>query len=205
MSASPRRVFIGWDKPILQQAARRLYDEVAGSGIWDLRQWLIVLPSSLAKRRLQEILAIQAEQSDCILYPPAIVTVGQLPENLYVAQFPFASDQVQILAWCRAFQRTDARRLEGILPLPPRGSVPEQWLELGWLLASVHRELASDQLNFTGVVQALGDHPEAARWDALAAVQSRYLEVLDSLELWDVQQRDWWRCRWANRKPIDRF
>lgn len=187
MTASPKRIFIGWTKPILQQAAERLFSEHAREGRWDLRRWLIVLPSSLAKRRLQELLALRAEESGCVLYPPEIVTVGQLPEHLYVAKFPFASDMVQVLAWCCALDQTDPNLLQRFLPLPPRSAAPEQWLELGKMLSSVHRELASDQLDFDGVVAALGQHPEAARWQALAAVQKKYLEVLDSLELWDVQ------------------
>ncbi len=187
MTASPKRTFIGWTKPILQEATERLFQEHAQAGVWDLRRWLIVLPSSLAKRRLQELLAIRADEAQCVLYPPEIVTVGHLPEHLYIAKFPFASDMVQILAWCEALQRTDAKRLEKVLPLPPRHQYPEQWLELGKMLSSVHRELASDRLDFAGVVKALGSHPEAARWRALAAVQEEYLRVLDSLKLWDVQ------------------
>ncbi|MGN6134130.1 MAG: hypothetical protein ACTHOU_06485, partial [Aureliella sp.] len=144
MTASPKRIFIGWTKPILQQAAERLFSEHAREGRWDLRRWLIVLPSSLAKRRLQELLALRAEESGCVLYPPEIVTVGQLPEHLYVAKFPFASDMVQVLAWCRALDQTDPNLLRRFLPLPPRSAAPEQWLELGKMLSSVHRELASD-------------------------------------------------------------
>ena len=187
MTTSPKRTFIGWTKPILQEATERLFKEHAQDGVWDLRRWLVVLPSSLAKRRLQELLAVRADEAQCVLYPPEIVTVGHLPEHLYVAKFPFASDMVQILAWCEAMQRTDAKRLEKVLPLPPRHQYPEQWLELGKMLSSVHRELASDRLDFAGVVKALGSHSEAARWDALSAVQVEYLRVLDSLNLWDVQ------------------
>ncbi len=55
------------------------------------------------------------------------------------------------------------------------------------MLSSVHRELASDCLDFAGVVKALGSHSEANRWSALSEVQQEYLRVLDSLKLWDVQ------------------
>lgn len=187
MTTSPKRTFIGWTNAILQAATERLFAQHAHEGTWDLRRWLIVLPSSLAARRLQELLALRAEQADCVLYPPEIVTVGKLPEHLYKAKFPFASDMVQVLAWCRALQQIDPQQLENVLPLPPRTGFAQQWLELGKMLSGVHRELASDQLDFKGVVRALGGHPEAARWRALAAVQQRYLDVLDSLELWDIQ------------------
>ncbi len=70
MTTSPKRTFIGWTKPILQSAAERLFKEHAHGGVWDLRRWLIVLPSSLAKRRLQELLAVQADEAHvCSIRP----------------------------------------------------------------------------------------------------------------------------------------
>ncbi len=187
MATSPKRTFIGWTKPILQRATERLFDEHARDGRWDLRQWLIVLPSSQAKRRLEELLALKADQTQVLLYPPEIVTVGHLPEHLYVAQFPFAGEMLQILAWCKALQESDPRQLENVLPLPPKNGFSQQWLELGKMLSGVHRELASDGLNFEGVIEVLGSHPEAKRWKALSEVQKRYLRVLDSQKLWDIQ------------------
>ncbi len=189
MTASPKRTFIGWSQPALQIATERLFEQHARDGRWDLRRWIIVLSSSLATRRLNELLALRAEQADCVLYPPEIVTVGHLPEYLYVAKFPFASDLVQVLAWCQALQQVDASGigLDKHVPLPPKNGYPEQWLELGKMLASVHRELASDRQNFRSVATLLEQHPEAARWTTLTAVQDQYLRLLDGLKLWDVQ------------------
>ncbi len=196
-----KRHFIGWDRPTLTHAVEELFRRYVDGDSWDMRELVIVLPSGLAKRRLQELLALRAmgeTQSDegpsshanggrKVMYPPQIVTVGQLPEELYVAKFPFASDLVQILTWMSALQQTKAELITRIVPQPPPQAATEQWLELGKMICGVHRELASDQMDFGSVVTALGNHPEAARWQAMAAVQENYLRQLDQLELWDIQ------------------
>ena len=182
----PKRVFLGWNSPVLQKSEEFLWETYASELTWDMRDLLIILPSSLAKRRLRERLALRAEAEKRILYPPKIETVGDLPEHLYNAKFPFASDFVQILAWCAAIRSLDPNRLRGVLPLPnsPAG---ENWLDLGKMLAGLHRELASDRLNFSDVVKTLGEHPESERWETLANIQQQYLATLDSLKLWDIQ------------------
>ena len=199
---SIRRRFIGWSEPTVVLAVEELFQRYVIGDAWDMRDVVIVLPSGLAKRRLQELLALRAmgaegtsnsmkatksESHRKVMYPPQIVTVGQLPEELYVAKFPFASDVVQVLTWVAALQKTEVDLLQRIVPQPPPLTASEQWLELGKLISNVHRELASDRLDFKSVAAALGDHPESLRWAALAKVQSNYLQQLDALELWDIQ------------------
>lgn len=188
-SAAPLfvREFIGWDVPILTQTTDLLFERYAVDGRWDMRDRVVVLPGSLARRRLAELMALKAEATQSTLYPPQVVTVGALPEQLYLAKFPFASDIVQHLAWLKVLQATPSKELAEILPVPPAKSLTVQWLELSKVLASMHRELASDRLNFRKVADALGGHPEQTRWLALAEIQGRYLAHLDSLELWDIQ------------------
>ena len=152
-----------------------------------MRALLIVLPSSLAMRRLSELLALKAEESGAILYPPKIVTVGALPETLYSAKLPFASDLVQQLAWMKVLRETKFEDLKHLVPIPPNEELTAQWLELGKVLAALHRELASDRLNFQNVAQSLGHHIERPRWDVLSDLQQRYLKTLDQLALWDIQ------------------
>ncbi len=191
-----RRRFIGWDEPTLVKAVDELYLRYVVGDSWDMRDVVIVLPSGLATRRLQELLALRAigvdshgtaKHARTLMYPPQIVTVGQLLEELYVAKFPFASDLVQVLTWMSALQKTKPELLQRIVPQPPLATASEQWLELGKLISTVHRELASDRLDFKAVAEALGSHPESPRWQALAAVQASYLQQLDELGLWDIQ------------------
>ncbi len=209
-----RRRFIGWDEPTVVTAVEELYHRFVDGDAWDMRNVVIVLPSGLAKRRLQELLALRAmgagnsektrkqktrgadetfavraltETGRKVMYPPQIVTGGQLPEELYVAKFPFASDLVQVLTWVSSLQKTDLELLQRIVPVPPPMTASEQWLELGKMISTVHRELASDRLDFKAVATSLGNHPEAPRWQAMARIQAKYLELLDALNLWDIQ------------------
>lgn len=184
------QIFLGWDTPILAATVDRLFAQYSdpSQATWELRDQIVVLPSSLAKRRLTELLALRAEQAGMVLYPPEIVTVGSLPERLYIAKFPFASQLVQHLAWMQALQETPVGELQDLVPAPPPKSMPLQWLELAKLLSKLHRELASDRLSFQHVATRLGKgHAEYPRWAVLAAIQTRYLHILDSLELWDIQ------------------
>ncbi len=183
----PKRRMLGWGQPVLESAVSQLLHSHAVNDTWDMRQLLIVLPGGLAGRRLGELLAMSAKSHGKLLYPPQIVTVGALPEQLYVAKFPFASELVQHLSWLKALQGSPLSELTQIIPAPPPKTAPQQWLELAKIFTGLHRELASDGLNFHQVVKTLGNHPETPRWEALAKIQSRYLATLDDLKLWDIQ------------------
>lgn len=200
IATSPTRRWLGWDEPILPRVVQRLRSEYAVGDMWDMRQVMIVLPGGLARRRLGELLAVAAKQHGLILYPPQIVTVGTLPEQLYVAKFPFASDLVQQLAWMKALQQTPTDELAQIVPLPPAKSSVQQWLELAKIFSGIHRELASDGLNFAQIVDSLGTHPERERWQALAGIQAGYLATLDAQQLWDIQTAR--LCALEFREPV---
>lgn len=183
----PERRWLGWDGPILPRVVESLRREYVVAETWDMRQVMIVLPGGLARRRLGELLAVAAKQHGLVLYPPQIVTVGTLPEQLYVAKFPFASELVQQLAWMKVLQEAPLSQLAHIVPVPPAKNSTQQWLELSKIFTGLHRELASDGLTFKQVVAAIGAHPERERWQALMEIQARYLATLDVQQLWDIQ------------------
>ncbi|HID21707.1 MAG TPA: hypothetical protein EYP14_04825, partial [Planctomycetaceae bacterium] len=89
---SIQRVFMGWSQPALEQAGCYLLDHSVDDAQADLRRVVAVVPGARAGRRLLEILVDLVEQRDVALFPPRIVTVGELPELLYVAKRPFADD-----------------------------------------------------------------------------------------------------------------
>ena len=68
----PSQCFLGWDAPILELVVERLLSEHRDGASWDLRKLTVVLPSSLAKRRLAELLSFRAEQDNVVLFPPNI-------------------------------------------------------------------------------------------------------------------------------------
>jgi hypothetical protein len=182
-----QRVFLGWQRPILHAARDYLRERYVEDGQWDMDRVLVVLPGSLAVRRLAELLAESADDQDLLLRPPEIVTVGALPEKLYQARFPFATDLFQVLCWSkvlRAFPREDLKPL--LLEVPNEADL-QPWLELGSILSTLHRELATDLLSFQNVAELLAGTREEPRWRVLQAIQRRYLDELSKNKFWDIQ------------------
>jgi hypothetical protein len=192
MSATPsiQREFIGWDKPALPEAARRLAQRYRHGKQLNLGRVIVVVPGQRAGRRLQELLAFHAEDEHLQLTPPEILTEGRLPEMLYVPKLPFANDLAQDLAWARALRDLPLPSQRRIVPHPPGNAEIVRWLGLGKVLRGVHVELAADGLNFTAVramIPRLADQAESERWDALVLLQERYHQILDAQQLWDIQ------------------
>ena len=77
-------------------------------------QVLVVLPGSMASRRLQVLMAERAANDRLILRPPRFLTLGKLPEELYQAKWPFASELTQGMAWVDVLRSTPAEELQQI-------------------------------------------------------------------------------------------
>ncbi|MFO0867936.1 MAG: PD-(D/E)XK nuclease family protein [Pirellulales bacterium] len=184
------RIFLDIHRPALGEAVAYLRQRYGRAAAFDLSQVIVVVPGSRAGRRLLELLVDAAERERLALAPPAIVTLSALPERLYQPQRPFATPLTQQLAWARALRETPSVVLRSLLPRPPESPDDPAWLEWGEMLRREHSELAADALDFAHVQQELpvqAGAAEAARWRALADIQQRYLALLDSLELWDLQ------------------
>ena len=184
------RIFLGLQQPALAATADYLFNRFGKQTPLDLRDLVVVVPGARAGRRLLEILVDRAEADSLTLTPPQITTVGQLPELLYQANKPFADDLVQQLAWADALRKFNRAKLSALVAERPDDADVERWLELGRLLHMLHRELASDGLDFADVVDRGGKLPgfaETERWLALANIQRAYLDTLDRLGLWDRQ------------------
>lgn len=191
MTAAPiQRAFLGWEQPALPEAARRLMIRYRQDGMLDLGPVIVVVPGQRAGRRLQELLAFLAEDEALQLTPPEVVTEGKLPEMLYKPKLPFANEIVQDLAWAQALRDLPAEKRQQIVPHPPAAGEALPWLGLGNILRTLHCELAADGLDFAAVYRdgpKLTDFQETERWQALVALQQRYLLLLDAQKLWDIQ------------------
>jgi hypothetical protein len=185
-----RREFLGWDGPALPEVARRIAARYRNGQMLDLARVIVVVPGQRAGRRVQELLAFRAEDEELLFTPPSVVTEGQLPEMLYTPKYPFATDLVQDLAWSKAIRGSSPQELRPIVPHPPNDADALAWLQLAKVLRLLHRELAADGLDFADVHRGgpkLASFTESDRWAALAAIQRRYLEILDEQKLWDIQ------------------
>ncbi|MBM3963593.1 MAG: hypothetical protein FJ308_00785 [Planctomycetes bacterium] len=179
--------FLGWDQPILHAAVEYLFKHYRRGTNWDLDRMLVVLPGSLAGRRLQVLLAEKGSQECVVLRPPRFLTLGKLPEELYQAKLPFASELTQTMAWVRVLRATPASELQPLLFEVPANDHLATWMDLARLLSGLHRELASDLVDFHDVSIALAGTAEESRWQVLSRLQRRYLDVLHEAGLWDVQ------------------
>lgn len=181
---------MGLEQPALAAVADYLLEQFQRDREADLSDAIVVVPGGRAGRRLLEILVDLCEASGAIFTPPDIVTVGRLPEVLYQAKRPFADDLVQQLTWAQTLKGFDREKLQQVIAQPPEEDESERWYELGRMLQLLHRELASDGLDFNDVVKRGSKLPgfaEAGRWLALAEIQRAYLNTLDGLGLWDRQ------------------
>ncbi len=187
--ALPRK-FIDWREPILPAAAEYLLDRYGTKSTLDCGNVLTVVPGSRAGRVLLESLVRRADERQLIFTPPQIVTVGELPEQLYQSKRPHAGDLVQRLAWTNALKDAKPDRLSQFIARTPDDDDAGGWLELGDLLGRLHRELAADDLNFKDVADGFAHgvgFDESERWRFLAQVQRKYLDILDDLHVWDRQ------------------
>ena len=185
-----QRVFLGWDRPCLPAAADHLFSRFAAGGENGLKDVVVAVPGGRAGRRLEEILVHKAQSTQADWIPPRIMTVGKLPEQLYVAKMPFADELAQQLAWIEALKTVDRDGLAKLISAMPADDDLAAWLALGEMLAKLHRELAADGLDFNSVADCglrIEGFREQARWLALSELQREYLAVLDSLGLWDLQ------------------
>lgn len=184
------RVFLDWKQPLLVSAVEYLAERFGVSGNLEMGGATVVLPGGRSSRRLLELLVQCAESTGRALTPPKIVKVGKMPELLYTAKRPFASDLVQRLAWAEALRACDAPRLATLMAQPPEPDDLTAWLSLGEMLGRLHRELAAEALDFQNVVGAGGriaGFGEQTRWETLVAIRAEYLAALDRLNLWDLQ------------------
>lgn len=180
-----------WNQPAIQSAVEYLVLHYLDKdkGRLDLDGVLVVVPGSRAGRRLSQRLAAKARELDVVLFPPAIQTVGHLPENLYASKRPFADELTQQLAWTESI-KSQKSRAKKFFPHLPQNKATIDWLDLASVLARVHRELAAEGLDFADVVEKgkqLRGFAEARRWRFLRSLQEAYLDVLDGLQLWDMQ------------------
>ncbi len=185
-----RRVFFDYQRPGLPAAVDYLVERFGRPDGLDLAGVVLAVPTSRAQRRLLELLVVRADVDRTPLCPPQIVTVGALPELLYPPQRPFANDLTQRLAWIDALRSSPSAVVEQVIPNLPAADDLAAWLALGAMLARLHRELASENIDFNAVAKAdehYAGFRESKRWAALAQLQQRYLAVLDGLDLWDLQ------------------
>ncbi len=180
-----QRVFLDGARAWLDAAAEELVARSTSAEYVDLQHLVVVLPGGRAGRHLLEHLQRRAEARSLPLVPPAITTVGNLPELLFERERPDAPSFVRDLAWLRALESAPPDDLRLIAPRPPADDDTLAWADLAATLAGLHAELTGEGLSFADVATRSADLPafrDAPRWGALSRLQRRYLADLAALD-----------------------
>ncbi|QEG21517.1 PD-(D/E)XK nuclease family protein [Mariniblastus fucicola] len=196
-----QRIFLGLHQPPLLTAAERLFESgfaklnssqsTSAGATLDMSNVLIVVPTTRARHRLMQLLAVQAQERDAAFSPPEITTLGSFPEYLYTPEKLLATDLAQQIAWSRALEQTPDEEIEC---LTGRADVEDlkDWQPLARLLSRLHTRLASDVWSFRSVAREVAEldgflKNELERWEVLREVQNRYYQILGKADLWDRQ------------------
>lgn len=192
-SQNLQRVFLGLEEPPLLAAAEWLADHYRSESplgpVLDLSNALVVLPTARSKNRLLQLLVKVAEERSIMFQPPWIMTIGALPEHLYVAERPLASELTQHIAWVRAIEQTHAEELQPLMG-EQESSQLFDFQSLATVISKLHIRLANDIWSFNSVRRYVAADKsflsnEVGRWDALTGIQQRYYKLLAEEDLWD--------------------
>lgn len=178
-TAALSRVFLGWRGAFLQQVADWLLalDEAAEG---DFSRLLLVVPGRRAGRRLLEIMAQRVPARTPAFVPPAIVTLGNLPESLELeSELPVAGEVDELLARVAVLRAASTAQIEVLCGgRPPEGRL-EEWLDLAREIGALEDELAAEDLDL-GSVRArapLEEHDER-RFETLESLGDAHQERL---------------------------
>ncbi|MDO5112799.1 MAG: hypothetical protein Q4E67_00325 [Planctomycetia bacterium] len=194
-----QRTFLNWGYPCLQALAELLVRRHQVGRIVDLSEYLFFFPSRIAPRRFLSILADMAYQEKLTIEVPKVRFLGDLPEQFYIPDAPFASMLVQEVVWMKAIRTHPEVTKEDCqhwLSRPLREEVLSDWLDLGEKVAEIHQELRKECLSFQHVAdlcrrrekEGSGSSEETRRWDLLAQTHQRYLDMLSLLGVEDKQE-----------------
>ncbi len=184
------RQFIDWNQQPLPAAAEWLGSHHAAHGVLEMADVIIVVPTARSSRRLRELILDYAARNDLVYTPPQVTTIGTFPELLYVPQRPLASPLTQTLAWVSALKKTPEVAIREFTQLVPQKDDSVGWQTLAKVLSKWHIELAGNQKTFKDVLEAGAKtvfFQEKQRWQTLADIQRKYLDVLNQENLWDRQ------------------
>ncbi len=163
-----RRVFLGWDRPLLATAASWLIDHVRHP--FNFGEVLCVTPGGRAGRRLVALLTEAGGPTRAIVPPGVTTPAGLLDLLLPPASRPLAGPLEQAAAWGRAARTLGHDDLRSLVAMPPDADDEPGWFALGELLAETGETLASEGLCIAEAADAadrIAPERDRDRWRAL--------------------------------------
>jgi RecB family exonuclease len=184
-----RRVFLGWDTPLLGSAVDHFLATQRQDGPNRTRQTLVVLPVVRAARRFEQILSRVAAESGGTFVNPRMMTVGDLPEHLYQPQGIIANEMQSTLAWTQVLLDADAGLLAPLMPSLPTRDSPAAWMEMAGTLKRLCQDLVTDAISPESVAEIVEADADRSRWLAIGELYQRYLSRLEGAGLFDPHQQ----------------
>ncbi|MCB1230887.1 MAG: hypothetical protein KDN19_11500 [Verrucomicrobiae bacterium] len=202
--ALPRRLFLGWDRPLLETATEWLMEQSQGGDVIDLSHLLVIVPTKNAGRRLREMLANLANENGTAVIPPLAVppTIFARPEEgAALIGRPVAGNLEALSAWVAVLERIDLGDYRSLFPVEPPAR------DFSWThgtardLTALRRTLGESGLGLSDIARLLPKgHEEQERWRDLARLEEAWLQTLDrSLGRCDREQA---RARAARQPQI---
>lgn len=185
--ASP--VWLDWDRPMLQQAAKWLLDHAERvDGLLRLDHIACVTAGRRAGRVLLEETVRQCRERGERMTPFRVLTPGSMVDAIVdrdSAQLRSRASQLECeLAWSQALRSQDEQTLRVLLASVPDQDDRAAWMALARMIARLHRELTGHRITFANVAETaarLDRVSDQARWNTLQAIADRYHAVLENL------------------------
>ncbi len=181
-----KRHFFDWREPLVKSAVEAL-QAVPGERGTDLRDTLTVVPTRNAGRRLREALAEKAAEADGAVIPGPIVTPDILFAPAETVSPPSASRAETIGAWCRLLEQVSPGDYPDVFPSADFPNEPSAvWvLNIAKDMTALQSRLAENALTIEETASKMQTSPEPERWQQLAELEKRYLEILKRFDRQD--------------------
>lgn len=181
-----RRVFWGWDQPVLSQAVTLLTRDWQG-GELDLSGTLLVVPTTESARRLKEALARATAQKG----GAAVVPHVWAPEQALLApqdRAQIAPRLASVFAWARVLSDIDFTAFPRLFPQPPESADSGWCLATAQMLMDLSATLGAGGWTCAGLATAEQTKGDRDRWQELALLEHGYWGALDAQNLVDGQR-----------------
>lgn len=158
---SIQRVFIGWNEPFGRLAADWLLSQKQG-----LEDSLVLVPTAQSARQLRQRMA----QGAGAVLSPHFSTPGAL---MHMNDPEIAPDWLEIVAWQEILEHQTGSETLSCLFSGSAHTRGEWAGDLASEMLALRRSLQDNGLMIRDLARRLSSSPEAARWEALARVESK--------------------------------
>ena len=188
---STKRIFLGWDRPVVDSAADLLLADHAGQRLTDLSDLLVIVPTQHAGRRLREALATRAAESDGAVIPPLLAPPEFLisPDRARPAgSRPVAGHSQLLLIWADVLRSIDLDQFRQLFPVDPVDRSFSWAIQTAGDILAMRRTLGEAGIDIAAAAEILADQGmEPARWRQLAQLEHRAGRRLENAGLTDIE------------------